>query len=678
MRASNVDRAARRESTEGATVPAGAVDTDTLLRDRPEPARTRVGERVTRADLCAGAAYLGLAVLVLSGQWRDTGGAYLIKSGQDQTMWEWFFAVTAHSVAHLENPLGTTLQNFPAGVNLMANTAMFGVGVPLTPVTLLFGPTVTFVLVLTLGLALTAFAWYRLFARELVESRFAAALGGLFCGFAPAMISHANAHPNFVALGLLPVIAGLVIRMSRHSADGVRSSKSGGTVGPGSPGPESRAVRGRDAGAVTTGSRTASHPAGSDSAGSPGAAARVGKRARGVRLRDTLLLALLVTTQIALGEEPLLIFAMSFALFAVVYYLHAPRAGLRALRTVAPTVAVAGLITLALTAIPLWWQFFGSQSYRSIDHGPMGNDLKAITQFPSESLGGLFAPGQPVAINETEQNAYFGWPLLILLAVAILWLWRDRVVRAATAVILVFGVLSLGATAMIGKRSTGVALPWRWAEQVPLVNSVLETRLTMAAIPAIAAILALAAQQAVSMWRESAVDWRPLAWFTATALALLPLTPTPLPVVDRAGTPEFFAHGTVRDYVGDGSVVLVPTPRPDDAEPLRWQTEDDFSFPLAGGYFVGPTGGDKKGIYGPEFRPTTALLVGTRETGVVPRIGPDERANAIADLNFWRADVMVLPPTRNADALRSAVTELLGFAPARIEDVWLWDVRALR
>lgn len=644
------------------------------LLDRPEPARRSARQRVTRADLFAGTAYLGLAVLVLSGLWRDTGGAYLIKSGQDQTMWEWFFAVAAHSVAHLENPLGTTLQNFPAGVNLMANTAMFGVGVPLTPVTLLFGPTVTFVLVLTLGLALTAFAWYRLFSRELVESRFAAALGGLFCGFAPAMISHANAHPNFVALGLLPVIAGLLIRMSSRRADGPWSGESGGTVGPGSLGPESRAVRGRDAGAVTAGS----HPAGFDHAGTPGGAARVGTRARGVRPRDTLLLALLVTAQIALGEEPLLIFAMSFALFAVVYYLHAPRAGLRALRAIVPTVAVAGLITLALTAIPLWWQFFGSQSYRSIDHGPMGNDLKAITQFPSESLGGLFAPGQPVAINETEQNAYFGWPLLMLLAVAILWLWRDRVVRAATAVILVFGVLSLGATAMIGKRSTGVALPWRWAEQVPLVNSVLETRLTMAAIPAIAAILALAAQRAVSMWRESAVDWRPLAWFTATALALFPLTPTPLPVVDRAGTPEFFAHGTVRDYVGDGSVVLVPTPRPDDAAPLRWQTEDDFSFPLAGGYFVGPTSGDKKGIYGPEFRPTTALLVGTRATGVVPEIGPDERANAIADLNFWRADVMVLPPTRNADALRSAVTELLGFAPTRIEDVWLWDVRGLR
>lgn len=618
MRAGTVDQGGRNGSTAPEETGTGHLLTATLAPDRAS-ARDRLG--VTRGDWIAGTLYLALATLVLSGQWRDTDGAYLIKSGQDQTMWEWFFAVTAHSVSHLESPLGTTLQNYPAGVNMMANTAMFGVGVPLTPVTLIFGPTVTFVLVLTLGLACTAFAWYRLFARELVRSRFAAGIGGLFCGFAPAMISHANAHPNFVALGMLPVIAGLLIRVARRT---------------------------------------------------------VGDAAPPRRLRDAVVLGLLVATQIALGEEPLLIFAMSFALFAFVYHLHTPRTGLRALRGIAPTVAVAALITLALTAIPLWWQFFGAQSFRSIDHGPMGNDLKAIAQFPSESLGGLFAPGQYVAINETEQNAYFGWPLLFLLAATVLILRRDRVVRAATVVIVVFGVLSLGSVAMLGKRPTGVELPWRWAEHVPLLNSVLETRLTMAAIPAIAAVLAIATQRAVTSWRESAVDWRPLAWFAALTLAALPLTPTPLPVVERAATPAFFADGAVRDYVSGGSVVMVPPPRPADAQPLRWQNDAGLEFPLAGGYFVGPTSGNKKGIYGPEFLPTTALLVRTLDTGVVPSIGQDERAAALADLNFWRADVLVLPATRNADALRSAVTQLVGFAPTRVEDVWVWDVRHLR
>ncbi|WP_227997943.1 DUF6541 family protein [Nocardia australiensis] len=578
--------------------------------------------RVDRSDLIVSVGYLALAVTVLSGQWRNTQSGYLIKSGQDQTMWEWFFAVTAHSVAHLQNPLGTNLQNFPAGVNMMANTAMFGVGVPLTPVTLLFGPTVTFVLVLTLGLSTTALAWYWLISRELVDSRFAAAIGGLFCGFAPAMISHANAHPNFVALTLLPIIAGLLIRLARRGET------------------------------------------------------EKGKPRR--RIRDAVALGLLVATQIALGEEPLLIFALAFGLFAVVYYLHTPRTGLRALRTLLPTVALAAVITLMLTEIPLWWQFFGPQSYRSIDHGPVGNDLKAIVQFPSESLGGIFAPGQYVAINDTEQNAYFGWPLLLLLAVTVVWLWRQRVVRAAVAVMAVFGVLSLGAVATFGKQPTGIELPWRWAEKIPLLNSVLETRLTMAAVPAIAVVLALATDRALAAWKRSASDPTPLAWFAALTMALLPLVPTILPVVERPPTPEFFADATVRNFVDDGSVVMVPPPWPPDARALRWQADANFGFPLAGGYFVGPIVATKKGIYGPEIRPTAGLLVRAQDTGVVPAIDDTTRAQAREDLEFWQADVLVLPPSRNSAVLRSTVTQLLGTEPKPVDDVWLWDVRALR
>ncbi|MCP9621830.1 glycosyl transferase, partial [Nocardia otitidiscaviarum] len=315
--------------------------------------------RLARTDVLIAGGYLALAVLVLSGQWRHPEDGYLIKSGQDQTMWEWFFAVTAHKVANLENPLGTVLQNYPDGVNMMANTAMFGVGVPFTPITLLFGPTVTFVLVLTLGLAGTAFAWYWLFSRYLVDARGAAAVGGLFCGFAPGMISHGNAHPNFVVLALLPLITAQFIRLAKRAA--------------------------ADAGATALGARS----------------------------RDAVVLGLLVALQIALGEEPLLIYAMAFGVFALVYYLHRPRLGWRVLRGITPTVALAALITVALTEIPLWWQFFGPQSYRSIDHGPMGNDLEALFQFPSESLGGMLSPGTNVAINPTEENSYFGWPLLL-------------------------------------------------------------------------------------------------------------------------------------------------------------------------------------------------------------------------------------------------------------------------
>ncbi|MBO0855632.1 MAG: glycosyl transferase, partial [Nocardia sp.] len=458
-------------------VPVPAHDTGRrgVARDLASAAAARLSR--SRGHIAVAVLYLAGAVAVLSRQWRDPAHTYLIGSGQDQHMWEWFFAETARAVSGPHNPLGTNLQNFPDGVNMMANTASFGVGIPLTPVTLLFGPPVTFVLVLTLGLAGTGFAWYWLFARELVTSRSAAALGGLCCGFAPAMVSHGCAHPNFVLLAILPMLLLRMIRLARRAAAGL-------------PVP---------------------------------------------RVREAVWLALLVSLQIALGEEPLLIFAVGFAVFAIGYYASEPATGRRILRTLLPTLGLGALITLVVCAIPLWWQFFGPQSYQAIDHGPVGNDLDSLIQFPTESLGGKLAPGKPVAMNPTEENAYFGWPLLVLTTATTIWLWRarhreHRVVRACATTALVCGVLSLGISLRIGRTDTGFILPWAALSHVPLLDTVLETRFILAAVPAIAAILALATERIIRYARISTTDIRPAVWFAALALALIPLVPTALPV----------------------------------------------------------------------------------------------------------------------------------------------------
>ena len=82
-------------------------------------------------------------------------------------------------------PSSRDLQNFPAGVNLMANAAVLGLGIPLAPLTLLAGPSATFLVVELLGLALTASAWFWLFRRYLAVHPLAAAIGAGFIGFAP-------------------------------------------------------------------------------------------------------------------------------------------------------------------------------------------------------------------------------------------------------------------------------------------------------------------------------------------------------------------------------------------------------------------------------------------------------------------------------------------------------------
>lgn len=593
-------------------VPADATSTLVDVADPQPGTATRVTSplrrrlRPSRSDAAAAVVFTALAAYVMGNQWRLPGSGYLTGSGQDQRMWEWFFALAARSITHLDNPLGTLLQNYPQGVNLMANTAMFGVSVPLAPITLLFGPTVTWTFVLTFGLAATAYSWYWFLGRYAVQSRAAAAIGGLFCGFAPALISHANGHPNFVVLPLLPVILACVIRLSR-----------------------------------------------------------------GAGTRTAVVLGLLVALQIALGEEPLLITAVTFAVFTLAWFAFRPRLAVAAVRNATRPLLLAAAIALVLTAGPLWWQFFGPQSYRFIDHGPMGNDLKALLQFPRQSVGGHVSPGQDVAINGTEENSYFGWPLLVVTLAGAIWLRRVAVARAAAVTIVVMCVLSLGAELTIGRETTGVELPWSWLERLPLFESVLETRFAMGAVPAIALLLALTLDRAL---REKVTL---IPWTVAFALALIPLTPLPLHAVQRAPAPDFFAEGTWRQYVDDGSVVTVPLPRPEDARALTWQVESDFGFPLAGGYFVGPVGPEKKAKYGPEDRPTAQLLGKTQQTGVVPEVTDAMRAQALADLDYWRADVLVLPRDTNERALRLTVESLLGIPGKRVDDVWVWDVRSL-
>lgn len=547
-----------------------------MLRLEPKVRRPPV---LQPADLIASGIYLVLAVFVYARLWGNLDRGYLVDGGQDQQQWEFFFAVTARSVVHLDNPLYTTLLNHPDGVNLMANTAMLGLGVPLTPVTLAFGPTVTWALVLTGGLAGSAIAWYWLISRHVVSSRVAAGIGAGFCGFAPAIISHANAHPNFVVLGIIPLILIRLIKLRTR--------------------------------------------------------------------RDGVILGLLVAYQIFIGEEVLLLATTGLCIFGAAYAVMQPKHALAAARKAAPTVVLGAGVAVMLVGLPLVWQFFGPQSYHSLLHGPVGNPLGAFTTFSTQSLAGGDAAA--LSLNPTEENAFFGWPLIVVATVAAASLWQRPLVRALTVTGFGAAVLSLGAPG-----------PWEWLARLPLYESVLESRMAMVCIPPIGILLAL--------W----VDRLPVVGLVATVAALLPIVPTPLEVADRPEVPAFFADGTWRQHVRPGrTVVPAPPPDPGDASSMNWQLAAGLGFSLPEGYFVGPWGPTKQGMYGAEQRPTSVMLHQIRNGEDPPAIGAHQ---VRADLEYWRADAVVLAPQPRQEELRAALDALLG--PGRqTGGVWVWDVR---
>ncbi|WP_443074719.1 dolichyl-phosphate beta-glucosyltransferase [Streptomyces sp. NBC_01431] len=604
----------RRKSWEIAEVPVrwshqegskvGAADYGKVLW---ELARLKA-RAVRRVDLVLGTLFLLSSVLLYKNLWADLRHGYLADSLQDQNQWEWFFAVTADNVAHLRDPLFTTVQNFPDGVNLMGNTPMLGLSVPFTPVTLAFGPTVTWALVLTLGIAATAYSWYWLFARRVTENRWAAGLGGALAAFAPPMISHGNAHPNFCVLFMIPLIIDRALRVC-----------------------EGANVR-----------------------------------------RDGLVLGLFTTYQIFLGEEVLLLASLGMALFALSYALARRDAARAALRPLAKGLGYALGICLVLIAYPLYWQFAGAQSYHSVLHGDSaGNSPLALVEFASRSLLGDDATADKLALNRTEQNAFYGWPLVALAFALVVRLWREPLVKALAFTGAAAAILSLGQKIRIPYTDVVFPGPWKLLAHRPLFESVIEGRVAMICAPALGALVALGAGRLA----RSGVRANKAVGFAAIALALIPIVPTSFPTNGRPEVPHFISSGMWKKYVKPGkSLVPVPLPDPGSAEALHWQSSTGLGFSVPGGYFNGPWGPDRVGIYGASPRWTSNLFGDIRSGKPVPDIGTDWQNQARQDLDYWRAGVVVLPPQPRAPELYEAVSRLLGRPGEKVDDVWIWQM----
>lgn len=584
--------------------------------------------RPARADVLAIGVYLALGVLVCLNHWVDVPNRVSAHLPTDHSWFEWLFSHGAYSVWHLENPLFTTRQNAPDGVNMMANTSLLGVTLPLAPLTMLVGPQVTYVLYLGAALAATAGSSYWVLSRYLVRSRGAAFVGGAFLGFAPGIVHHANGQPNFASNFLLPLIVARVLRL-----------------------------------------------------GEPG-------RWR----RNGVVLGLLVAYQIFINEEMLLLTALACLVVVGTYAVLRPRAAGRQAGTFAAALGTGGALALLLTAYPIWFQFNGPQSYRGLQGGTFhswGEDLKAFVTFPRDSLAGDEAVERTIGV--TEQNTWFGWPLVLLAVVALLLLvGRSLVARILAVLTVVFTVASLGPVIRFDGVETDTDGPWAYVpEELPLVEMMMPTRLSLIVAAAVGVLLAVAwdtlsgsgrppvpAQRAAHPPRLQR-RWQRLVGYAAITLALLPLIPRPLPVEPVEPPPHFVTAGGWRPYVPEGRT-LVPVPIPSNVHglsTLRWSALTTHAFPIPGGYFIGP---DEQGagIFGAANRPTTRLVYTTMDRNATPNVTDVERRQAVEDLRYWRASVVVLGAHPREAVLRDLMTSLLG-APQRVDDVWLWDVRSL-
>jgi hypothetical protein len=148
--------------------------------------------------------YAGLSLLVFSSTWIDPTGSW-IGSPKDPKLFIWYLGWIPHELSEGHNPLFTDYLSYPAGVNLMWNTSMIFPALVLWPVTAVFGAVVAYNVLITAGIALSA--WVGLLAaRRFIDNTWLCLVAGFIYGFSPALLAQALGHPH-VMVALFPPIA---------------------------------------------------------------------------------------------------------------------------------------------------------------------------------------------------------------------------------------------------------------------------------------------------------------------------------------------------------------------------------------------------------------------------------------------------------------------------------------
>jgi hypothetical protein len=371
-------------------------------------------------------------------------------------------------------------------------------------------------------------------------------------------------------------------------------------------------------------------------------------------------LGLLVSLQLLTGEELLATSAVVAGLGVALLAALRPAEVRRRAPYALAVLGIGAAVAVLLCAYPLGVQFLGPRRPGSIlpARETYIADLRAfVVPALSERLP-LF--GRFVI---ADSEAYVGVPLLALLVVAVIALRRHRVVVFAALLGLGAAILAMGPRLHIDGRRTGVALPWRLVDHLPLLETVITLRLMVYAYLMIGLILAVALGRLLS--RRPGLR---LAGTAGVALALVPLFPaTPFPST-AATVPEFFRGEGVR-RIPEGSAALV-TPVLD-LRTMLWQAEAGMRYrmPEGGVFTPGPDG--------PNFEMAPSALrtrLFSLQTGGTPppTMAAHERALYLRDLATMGVSSVVVGPAPGSAGETQFFRVLLGREPESVGGVSLW------
>ncbi|HEX6538928.1 MAG TPA: hypothetical protein VF155_07095 [Candidatus Dormibacteraeota bacterium] len=579
-----------------------------LARAAPRTARRSAVGVATAPAMWAIVLYGAGAFLLTGASWHSPattwpGGC----CDPQQTIW--FIRWAPYALAHHINPFVTYQLNAPDGVNLMWNTAFVGVGIIVSPVTLLFGPVIAYNVLISAAMALGG--WFMYFVVRRHTSGIAGPLvAGAVYAFSPYEAQQTGLHLQVAFTVVLPLML-LVL--------------------------DSLFIRRRRAPWVL-----------------------------GV------MLGALAALQLLIFEEVLLTSALFIVIGLVALGWGRWYTVRRLVMPAVEALGAAVLVFAVLAAWPLWVQFLGPQGVHGAlqNTDSFSTDLLNLvlpTQYQRVAPAAATAISTHFSGLDGEATAYIGLPLLIVLVAFVATHWRDVRVRVAAIVAGAALVFSFGPHLHIGGQSTGWPLPWWPLAHLPLVENVLPARLSLYMWTGIAVLIGVAVDIAVrsASWRRSVAA---LVTIAVSLAAVIPATLGSWPV----DTPQFFVNWSQQGIPDSAAVLIAPFFRDGaGASPMLWAATagGGVRMPEAYAYIPAPDGTP---MYGPPANSLSSIMETIQDQGIVVVARGQEREAVAGDLQRLQIQDVIVGPMDNRAQMIAFFTDLLGRRPQNVEGVQIW------
>ena len=498
--------------------------------------------------------------------------------GSDPISFIWFLNWWPWAITHGLNPFVSHYVWYPHGLNLTWGTSVPAAALLMLPLTWLANPVVSFNVLSLFAPALSSWTAF-LLARYLTRDTFASLISGYLFGFSSYELGQLLGHLNLDVIFVVPLVALFVVQRIRGDLS-----------------------RPRFVGALT--------------------------------------IATLV--QLGLSTEILATSCLFGSITWLIFLAFSPREKRQRLWVVAGDIILSGAIAVVLAAPFLFFVFKGLTEVPRFINDPGGFSADLLNYLvPTQltRLGGDFFRDVACRFsgNASEQGAYLGLPLILILIFQFLGIRRRPYLKPVLVNLTVFLLFSLGPSLHVAGVRTGLWLPWSLGLNLPLIRQALPTRFSM--------FVSLLAAVVAALWlSESRRGWdRGTRFFLAT-LACLFLMPNPAmhPWTPLPQEP-FFQPQNVASALGrDANVIVLPY----GSESLIWQVESGMRFTQSGGYIGIPPPAEQvwrilhnfyAGVGGPSFEgDISAFCVSHQVSAILVGPGTPAPLAAAVEALHWQ------------------------------------------